>query len=911
MQTFLESVLDEFTLWKTSPLDTVFVLPSKRAGFFLKSLMARKAGAPIFSPEIWSIEDFLEHLSGLRYASPSKLLFCLYEAFLDQPGIEKESFYEFSKWGRTLVQDFNEVDRYLVPEKAFFQHLGSLQEIRHWTPDGSSTPMIDKRVRFWKSLEPIYHRFRGLLEAGGLGYQGQVYRKAVEKFQPYLQTQLGKTFVFAGFNALTRAEEEIIRGFLASGRAEIFWDADPYYLDNPIHDAGLFIRKHREAWPELKNTTLKGISNSYGSPKQISITGLPKQVSQAKFCGELLLKLQGSLENTALVLGDESLLNPVLHSLPPELPSANVTMGYPVKDSPLAHLFEDLFELHAGLTTSGWYVPQFLRILAHPILQPWFRTLGFEAPAFSSSLVKDNRRYLGPAELPETALPEAVSDQLLQPVTSSPAGLIRGFTGLLEALKPYYEALGERVVLEYLQHFHALFNQVLEMCREYPFITDLRSLKFLYEQLLEENRIDFQGEPLEGLQIMGMLESRNLDFDTVIITSVNEGILPSGKSNNSFIPYEVKREFKLPTYKEKDAVYTYHFYRLLQRAHSVYLCYNTEPDVLEGGEPSRFIHQLRTDPLLAPHITHSLAAPAVGTLPEPSYIIGKSDSLLAVLREKAAEGFSPTSLSAYVANPLDFYRKYLLGIRDSEEFEETIAANTFGTVIHESLENLYRPLTGQLLTRGMISQLKKEAPAAIQKAFQKHYLKGAKALGKNLIAREVMVQYLQRFLELDGDRAARHQIRILGVETRLTRWVDMPSLHSRVLLKGTVDRIEEVDGELRIIDYKTGRVDARDLRVPDWDLLRTDPLKSKAFQVLCYAWLMQGQQPVPDTGFRAGVVSFKNLRAGWQWFGVPETGRKYREPITPEVLEAFEGVLKALLAELFDQAVPFALKETR
>ncbi|MCO5725774.1 PD-(D/E)XK nuclease family protein [Robiginitalea marina] len=911
MKTFLESVLDEFPLWNTSPLDCVFILPSKRAGFFLKNLMARKAGAPIFCPEIWSIEDFLEHLSGLRYASPSKLHFSLYETLLEQEGVEKESFYDFSKWGRTLLQDFNEVDRYLVPEKTFFAHLGSLQEIRHWTPDGSSTPMIDKRVRFWKSLESIYRRFRAKLESEGLGYQGQVYRKAAESLEPYLRTQQAKTFVFAGFNALTRAEEEIIRAFLASGRAEIFWDADPYYLDNPIHDAGLFIRKHREGWPELRNNALRGISTSFEAPKQIVITGLPKQVSQAKFCGELLLKLQGTLENTALVLGDESLLNPILHSLPPEIPAANVTMGYPVKDSPTAHLFGDLFELHAGLTPAGWHVPQLLRVLSHPILQPWFVELGFKTAGFATTLLKENRPYLGLADLSVKAMPKAVSQHLLEPAHLPPDGVVRGFTRLLETLKPLYEASGDRVVLEYLQHFHALFNQVLEMCREYPFITDLRSLKLLYDQLLEENRIDFQGEPLEGLQIMGMLESRNLDFETVIITSVNEGILPSGKSNNSFIPYEVKKEFKLPTYKEKDAVYTYHFYRLLQRAQTVYLCYNTEPDVLEGGEPSRFIHQLRTDPLLSEHLTHTLVAPAIGALPERMFSIGKSDELLAVLKDKAGEGFSPTSLSTYIDNPLGFYRKYILGIRDSEEFEETIAANTFGTVIHESLENLYRPLIGQLLTRSLIDQLKKEAPTEIQKAFQKHYLKGAKARGKNLIAKEVMIQYLRRFLDMDADRTSRHQIRILGVETRLTRQVDIPSLPARVLLKGTVDRIEEVDGELRIIDYKSGKVEARDLRVPEWDSLRTDPLKSKAFQVLCYAWLIQGEQPVPQNGFRAGVVSFKNLGAGWQWFGVPDTGRKYREPITPEILEAFEGVLTALLTELFDPAVPFALKETR
>lgn len=906
--------MDDFTEWKTNPLDCIFVLPSKRAGFFLRNFMHDKSDQTMIAPEIWSIEKFVENISGLQYASNTKLLFSLYEAYQEQKDLEKESFYDFNKWGQMLLQDFNEIDRHLLPEKEFFDYLGSIQEIKNWTLDGTTTPLIDKRIRFWKSLESIYQRFRVTLEAENLGYQGQIYRKAVALVPDYLGRTEGKTHVFIGFNALTRAEEEIITRILSGGKAEIFWDTDPYYLDNPVHDAGLFIRKYLRTWQYLKDSDLKGISDSFNKTKKISITGLPKMVSQAKYCGELIRRIQaekpGGLENTALVLGDESLLNAVLHSLPSDISTVNVTMGYPVKDSALAHLFDLLFEMYSGRTKSGLKVAQLLKVLSHPFLQNWFSQLDFNVSGVTAALVRDNTFILGSKEIENLVIPPVVRELLFEVPPSPPVELITRFTALIETLEPLFITKNDQVSLEYLQHFHALFNQIADMCRQYPFINEIKALKLLYEQLLEENRIDFQGEPLEGLQIMGMLESRNLDFKTVIISSVNEGILPSGKSNNSFIPFDVKLKFGLPTYKEKDAVYTYHFYRLLQRAQSVYICYNTEPDVLEGGEPSRFIHQLINDALLSPYVTPALAAPPVGTLPEDNARIKKSESLLSLLGKKGSNGLSPTSLSLFISNPMDFYRKTILGIRDTEELEETVAANTFGTVVHETLESLYRPWVGDILSEPIIQKMKQAAPEEVNKAFQKHYLKGREAKGKNLIALEVMTKYLELFLNLEQGRVRRHQVRILGVETRLSRVLKIASPDAQILLKGTVDRIEEVDGQLRIIDYKTGRVETRDLRIREWEEIRLNPEKSKAFQVLCYAWLIQGHMLLPPEGFRAGVLSFKRLSSGFQWFEIHDSGKKYKETITGDQLDSFESQLQLLVEAIFNPDIPFALPET-
>jgi hypothetical protein len=909
MRTFLDSVLDDFDGWRTRPSECTFVLPSKRAGFFLRNLMSSRTRTTLFAPRIFSIEGFVEEISGLRYASSSRMLFSLYEASLNEKGLENESFHDFSRWGRILLQDFNEIDRYLVDPDRFFSYLGSLQEIRHWTPDGSSTPLIEKQVRFWKSLYPIYRRFREGLEREGLGYQGQVYRKAVETLGEYLNSNASTHFVFAGFNALNTAEETIIREILENGKADIFWDADQHYVDNAVHDAGFFLRKHFETWKTFQNVPPRGVGRYLHTQKNIQITGIPKSIAQAKYAGGLIGNLlrenPEGLGNTALILGDENLLNPILHSLPEELPGVNITMGYPLKDSVPAHLFGVLFQLFEGLPQRRIPSKKVLTLLAHPYLQDWLSSLGMDSAGTRERLIRENAITLATKDFERYGFAGPLINLLSPDPPPGPAEVLARLTGLLEELQEVFLRSGDPVPLEFLRHFHLLFNQLSELNQTYPFLSDIRTLYMLYQQLLEEDTLDFEGEPLEGLQVMGMLESRCLDFETVVITSVNEGILPAGKSNSSFIPYEVKREFGLPTFKEKDAVYTYHFYRLLHRAKNIYLCYNTEPDVLAGGEPSRFIHQLRTDSDLFGTLTDALAAPESGIAPALSRTVPKSAALLDQLARKASSGFSPTSLSRYIEDPLEFYRKTILGIEDAVALEETIAANTFGNVIHETLEALYLPCVGELLTPAHLYEMKKQGPGALSQAFEKHYLKGGAARGKNLIALSVMQRYIDLFLEFETGRVRAHEVRILGVEEKLTRELpDIPGCAGPVRIKGTVDRIETVDGELQIIDYKTGRVEPAHLRVTDWAALGGDAKKAKAFQVLCYAWLKQGDLSGLDPHFRAGVFSFKNIQSGIQWFGLKSAGNRQDEIITDEVLGEFQGVLTSLVTELFDPEIP-------
>lgn len=618
MESFLEGIVNELGSKNYSFENLVFVLPSKRAGTFLKKAIAQNTDSAIFAPEIYSIEGFVEQVSGLTYASSTQQLFTLYEAYLGQPLDRKDDFYAFSKWAQTLLQDFNEIDRYLVDTSDLFSNLAAIQEINHWSLQENKTKMMTEYLKFWNHLEGLYHSFNDKLLAKGLGHQGLVYRRACDALDAYLAKHRGKRFLFVGFNALNTAESKIIQETLSKGDADIYWDLDSYFLNDPVHDASLFIRQHLKNWPYFMDNRPKGISDHYLGQKNIEIIGIPKNVSQAKYTGELLGKLNlgspGLLTKTAVVLGDESLMNPLLNSVPAEVMGINITMGYPLDKTPLASLFDQFLDLYISRSGGSWFHNSVQAILGHPYVQVLLNDPDKDrvSPALETIRTK-NMTYLDAGKLGQL-IESRHTALLFSEQDPTPREFVERCTELVLALRKKFDGKTDALALEYLYKFYTLFNQLGDLLEEHSFISDLRSLQALYRDLLGAETLDFQGEPLEGLQIMGMLESRNLDFETVILTSVNEGILPSGKSNNSFIPFDLKVRLGLPTYKEKDAVYTYHFYRLLQRAKNIYILYNTEPDVLEGGERSRLISQLLTDPNKSAEIKETIAVPTIGTV---------------------------------------------------------------------------------------------------------------------------------------------------------------------------------------------------------------------------------------------------------------------------------------------------------
>ncbi|WP_081208283.1 PD-(D/E)XK nuclease family protein [Salegentibacter sediminis] len=914
MISFISQVLQKLLESEENISETIFILPSKRAGSFLLNELSKLNQNYLFAPRIYSIEEFAQIISGLQPIDNTISLFEFYEVYRTlTPEAQREDFEAFTTWAQTLVHDFNELDRYLIDHKSFFNYLSGIQDINHWYLQKEKTDLIENYLKFWQQLPEFYEHLKESLLSRNLGYQGLIYREASANIKHYVST-VSQKHVFIGFNALNKAEQEIIQYLLEAQKAEIHWDLDDVFLQDKEHSASVFINHYLKEWPVYKDGNFTRGVDEYRKEKEIELIGVPKNIGQAKYLGELLSGLeQQQLENTAVVLGEEDLLLPVLNSLPPNIQDLNITMGFPLKNAPLSSLFEKIFHIHLN-ATSGFYYKDVLSIINHPALHSLLKPA---ADDFSIRIKKENSVYI-PSEEIINNFPE-VNQQIIKAcfgeVNNKPERLLANLHILIREIRDFYRKQENRLGLEFLYQFHVLFNKLENLNTTYPHIKSLKTLQGFYQEIMTTQNLDFQGKPFKGLQLMGMLESRALDFETVIITSVNEGILPSGKSNNSFLPYDLKKAYNLPTYSEKNAVYTYHFYRLLQRAKKVYLLYNTEPDGMNTGEKSRFITQLEVEKHPKHRLVKKLISPKVPPLTTGLKEVKKTPEIMAKLKELAASGFSPSALTTYIRNPIDFYHRYVLGVRDSENVEETVAYNTLGTVIHDSLETFYKDFEGKTLSENDILQFKKRIPEEISLQFKKTYTSAPMNRGKNLLIFEVAKRYLQNFLQQELNRIKNgEEVRIVMVEKNLKTQIKIESLDFPVFIRGKVDRLENTNGITRIIDYKTGKVQQAQLKIVDWELLATDYDKySKSFQVLTYASLIKNSLDLSPP-VEAGVISFKNLQNGFLKFTKNEKPNQKgggKTDLDPEIMNAFQTELKKLIAEICDPNTAFIEKEIK
>ena len=893
-----------------------FILPSKRAGVFLRQELSAVVNKTIFSPNIISIEEFVEDLAKLKSITNTELLFEFYNSYLAlTPKKEQEPFESFSKWAQILLQDFNEIDRYLIPQNKIFDYLGAIKELDHWSLEDNKTDVVKNYLKFWDKLKLYYKHYTEALIDKKTGYQGLIYRQAVTNIKNYCSSTKQK-HIFLGFNALNTADETIIQELLENSLAEVFWDVDDVFINNPIHDAGLFTRNHKTNWKYFEKNPFNWITNHYSKSKNIEILGVPKNIGQAKTIGSILKIIETqnpNLKSTAVVLGDENLLIPVLNSIPSSIDKLNITMGFPLSSIPLASLFEQLFAIHKK-ASDKYYYKDIIGLLSHQFIRPLFSNEDTNtASLLIETIKKNNLVYLSLIDLKAyTKNNSEILELLFNNWKNTANNAIENCFFLIKLIKEHLSIKKEDhlISLEYLYRFNKLFNELFRLNESYKHINDISALFSIYKELLTSETLDFQGEPLEGLQVMGMLESRVLDFETVIISSVNEGVLPSGKSNNSFIPFDVKVENELPTYKEKDAVYTYHFYRLLQRAKNVYILYNTEADILTGGEKSRFINQLELEDIHT--FNHKIVTPQVPSFNTELKEIVKTKAIVNQLKEIAKRGFSPSSLTNYTRNPLDFYYQKLLGIKDLEDVEETVAANTMGTVVHDTLEALYIPSIGKLLQVEDIKKMIPKIDSNITMFFKKVYADGDMTKGKNLIIFEIAKRYVQNFLNLEiKDLKAGNTIKIIALEAKTEIPLNIPELGFEVNLKGTVDRVDEYNGITRIIDYKTGKVDASQTSILDWEDITSDYKKySKSFQILAYAYMMNTVKPL-NFPIEAGIISFKNLNAGFLKFTKKEKQRGGNKDtlITQETLDSYFEELKKLIIEICNPEINFIEKE--
>ena len=911
LQQIAQVILNEYS---DKLSDTIIILPNRRAKVFLIDALKQQASKTIFSPEIISIEDFVQDLAGIRSIDSVELLFEFYTIYLEITDKDKEPFETFANWAKTLLQDFNEIDRYLLEPDKVLKYLENIKEIEHWSVDvDKRTDLIDKYLIFWKKLPLYYHSLYQYLLEKGIGYQGLIYREAVRNLNHFSETKKDKNYIFAGFNALNQAEEKIVQHLLALDKAKIYWDIDEVFLRDKYHDTGLFQRRFQSEWPYYKTNPYEWITTDYQQEKNIQVIGTPKSIGQAKIVGDIIEKHSndnnGQLQNVAVVLGEESLLLPILYSLPSNVDALNITMGFSSKNNPAQLLMAKLFKMHTNALSRNassyvLYYKDVLDILTHPLMEPFVN-----ASELVNRINQNNYTFILQKKILELHPNGNELFQLLfQKWDTNSVTVLENLSRILLLIKSNLSRDNEeeKIINAFVYSIFKVINQLISYFSSHENIDNIDTLYAIYKQVIDVAEVSFEGEPLNGLQIMGVLESRVLDFETVIITSVNEGKFPAGKSMNSFIPYDVKRELGLPTFKEKDAIYTYHFYHLLQRAKNVYLLYNSDSEGLDAGEKSRFITQLEVEKQPKHNLSFQIYNADVPDIAHQPIIVPKSESVMQRLKEIAEKGFSPSSLTAYIRNPIQFYFQRILRISETDEVEENIAINTLGTIIHGALEELYKPLIGKVLIENDIKICIKNIDEEVLKQFKKEYKEGDIKKGRNLLAYEVAKRNVLNFLKTELEAIQKgDQIQIIALESKLERVLEHPNLPFPVKIAGNVDRIENRNGRIRIIDYKTGKVEKGSVTLKFWKGLTEDISSDKIIQILAYAFMYEPQSNGLE--MEAGIISFKNLKSGFLPFNY-KLGKEVIEVISPEIMSNYLEEIVVLLNEILNVEVAFEEK---
>ena len=875
----------------------VALMPNHRSCIYLRQALRSGAAQTIWAPEIITLKDWIFSRSTLNEIEPLEQVLELYEAFKAKEG--EETFEEFLSIARVTLSDFDEVDMQLTDAKPFFNFLERLQSLKVYEPGEDETEYTIRYRKFWKLFRELYFAFREQLLASKKGYAGMIYRDVAE-IMKLDQTTFGlsDSFYLIGFSTLNKSEESII-------------------------EAGSFFRNKKGLLrydSKLWQTDL--ISTR---PLNLNIVGVAKNIGQTRVVADILsnkLKLgpEGEKETAVIVL-DEKLLNPLLAAVPENISALNISMGYPLKESPIAELLRSLFSLHDNVerfktkrkNQLRFYYKDIFDLFHHPYsayLVPGKRVV--------SDFVEDIRHYnrmMVSAEELNKKFAGSNIDKLFW-YADNTRDFLNGLAGLVEALRISFLELTESKEKDLTVDLELLFyinNSITNLRNVLTYNTSGLTIESVRKLLLEDLRnvrIPFDGEPVRGLQMMGMIETQCLDFKNVIVVSMNEGIFPSGKTQHSYIPFEMRKEF-LTTHREKDAYSAYLFYRLLQRSENVYLLYNTESDEMGGGEKSRFILQLQHElKLVNPKATindlvYSVDPPP--PLPEEMIVITKDESLLQkFIRDNEVFGISPSAINTYINCSLQYYFRYIAQLREQDEVEESIEAATLGTAVHFVLENVYADIIDQPVTPEFIEGIIKNRDwidKLLHESLSKRFDGDSLRHGKNYLLYRVCLKLINEFLKKEKEElkqlaSAGLDMKVLLLEKSMQHQVQVGA-HS-IKIKGKVDRVDVSKGIISIADYKTGTPYGSKIATDDVSLFSSDPKYSKAMQLLTYAWMYWRSNGSPDIQLRSGIYWLRDMSKGFDSLKMDGDER-----INSNVLLAFEEVLRKVMEELLNPDIPF------
>ena len=923
MKPFLRQVAEQ--ILRENPGNTgqvLVVFNNHRSELFLRQRfkdISAETGETFFLPRTMVIDDLVRQMSGLEIVQPEFLLFELYRIHCEMEGEGRkyQTFEEFIPFGDMMLGDFSEVDRYMVDAHDLFVNLHDLKAIGEWNIEDPHMSEFQRNyLRFYHSLYDYYTRLRERLVARGQAYPGMAYRMVANSLtpdpSPLRRGVGGEAVYFVGFNAMSECERTIIGHFVHSGKGHLLTDGDAYYYNDDTQEAGYFLRKHSAEFPELGSY---GPSLFATGKKNITVVECPENVLQCKFAGQLLEEHPDWLkdaESTAIVLADESLLIPTLGGLPDGDYHVNVTMGFSYADSHLHALARKVLELHRRRNARGYYHADVAEVLG------------------SDKLKDRNMIRLTAAEVAQIAPEETYlfPEEVLTP--DGCIALLREMTSRLLASGKLDTDPKERQAAGALAE---VTNYLATLQKEYGFMQSIDSLATIYTRIAQRHSIAFIGQPLSGLQVLGMLETRNLDFRRVILLSAGEGVLPAARSAATLIPHELKRAFNLPTYEERDCVYAYNFYRLLQRAEEIYLVYSSDAESAGKGEESRLLKQVRSE--LARRYPQNITVqdwvlnakqgerlkvkgerwltPSDG--PRPPFTSHLSPFTLQRLTEIATvHGFSPTALSRYLECQLKYYYVSIMGLREQETAEDDLDASQLGETVHNVLRNIYLPFVGREVEESALREAHSNLERLLDSEMEHLMSGGRSSEGRNSFLRSVALTQLGRLLEREANLLADgHRLEIIALEQDYKYHLSPLTSHLSPIISGRVDRIDRIDGQLRIIDYKTGSLKPQEIAY-----VTGKPVPAKWFQLMCYALmyarsLMRNEEGgmrndnssllIPHSSFNVGIYPLRYLQSGVKlasWDGI--------ETVDAAMLDDFEASLGEILATLLDPEEPFIPK---
>ena len=902
------------------------VLPSERAKKYIAASLFRKFQRPILAPEMITIDRWVRDLSDKTVIDKTRALVRLFSVQLENLTNDKDaSFDEFLSWGMTLLSDFDELDRYLLSSEQVFKNLSDIKEIENWSFDSETLSEGQKRfMEFWDRLPDYYRRLNEQLDKENVCYMGKAYRFVAENIDVIFRKDKERHFIFAGFNALSKAEISIMKQLQQMGRGHILINADKYYLENDSHEAGRFMR---QLMKELVINKLPYVEDEISSgTKQLRVIECAQHTGQVKAAATILDGLtKAEIDETMVLLADESLIAPLLRNLPKKIGQANITLGLPLRNTSLRTWVDLLFgiqENKSRFSTEAIYIHDLQKLWNHPFLTALLsKEEKSKIAEVEFRLIKNNSIFQNLKSIEIGTVP----DELLALLSVNwkddwklAMQQIRKINDTLYQHLAKTDAF-EKAIIQGFDHALQDFENIID--EGIPAMS-LKSFKHLFQQHWNTKSIAYHGNPLDGLQIMGLLETRLLDFKKIIVLGLNEGKMPPTNPIQTMIPMDLRSYFQLPTPRDKQGLFAHHFYRLLHACEDMWVTYTSAQESIGSNEASRYLIQLELElSRMNPNFKMErqfYSIPNETSETESVQEVQKTPEVIQRLDELFEAPISASALNKYMKCPLDFYYRHVLEFGEEDTIEEEVESSTLGTFIHNVLEKLYMPFARHNkdktlkaspppnITSFDIDKMLKEYESMIEKEFYAHFNKdkSAYATGKNLLSFKMAIELMERILKQEKKFLSQQTepvfIEYLEAELHADLEIQLAGSPKTIHFKGFVDRIDSIGGKIRIIDYKSGKVKTDDVQMKDVksddELIKHFGKTKHALQLSLYNYLYLKNFGVLP--YQAGIYSLINISEGIFPF---EGKNKTNE----ELLELFERFIEQVVNEIYAVDKPF------